>query len=147
MSLGQVTEAIAMYALSPLLGRFQLRTLFLAAIATSALRYFLFALNQSSAVFAGIFLHGICFTLFFIPAQIYVEQHIDRSMRFRAQSLMTLLISGFGNLFGYLGCGWLREFYTTEAHTVWPQYWFALALAVVAVGIYFIQSYRTNPSA
>ncbi|MEI6713388.1 MAG: MFS transporter [Verrucomicrobiota bacterium] len=142
MSLGQVTEALAMYALSPLLGRFRLKSLFLAAIGASALRYLLFATNHPVAVFAGIFLHGICFTLFFIPAQIYVEQYIDRSMRFRAQSLMTLLISGFGNLLGYLGCGWLRTFYSTENHTRWPEYWLALSAVVFAVGWYFVQSYR-----
>ena len=144
MSLGQITEAIAMYALSPLLSRFKLRTLFLWAILTSLLRYLLFAVDQMPALLLGIFLHGICFTLFFIPAQIYIEQHIDRSMRFRAQALMTLLISGFGNLLGYLGCGWLRTLCSLDGHTLWTRYWSILAVAVFAVGLYFLRSQRAQ---
>jgi MFS family permease len=140
MSLGQITEAIAMYALSPLLSRFKLRTLFLWAILTSLLRYVLFAGNSMPGLLSGVFLHGICFTLFFIPAQIYIEQHIDRAMRFRAQALMTILISGFGNLFGYLGCGWLRTLCSRDGHTLWTLYWSILAGAVLAVGLYFIRS-------
>ena len=142
MSLGQITEALAMYALGPLLARFRLGTLLLASIATCLLRYLLFASNQTSGVLLGIFLHGICFTLFFVPAQIYIEQNIERTMRFRAQALMTLLISGFGNLFGYLGCGWLRSFYSEQARTLWSHYWLALAAAIAAVALYFARTYR-----
>lgn len=143
MSLGQVSEAAAMYALSPLLARFSLKTLCLSAISASALRYFLFANNHEVTVLTGVFLHGICFTLFFIPAQIYIEKHIDHSMRFRAQSLMNLFIGGIGNLLGYLGCGWLRVAFSHNGHTNWTAYWLTLNLAVFAVGFYFL---RTHPA-
>jgi MFS family permease len=142
MSLGQVTEAIAMYALSPLLRRFELRSLFLASLAIGIARYGLLAGNQLLCLLLGIFLHGVCFTLFFIPAQIYIEHYIDRSMRFRAQALMTLLISGFGNFFGYLGCGWLRTFCSEAGQTRWLHYWMLLAGAVALVAVYFLRSYR-----
>jgi MFS family permease len=91
---------------------------------------------------AGVLLHGICFTLFFIPAQIYIEERIPREMRFRAQALMTLLISGFGNLLGYLGCGALRSLCEKGGQTRWGLYWSVLAVAVAAVGVYFRLAYR-----
>jgi hypothetical protein len=63
-------------------------------------------------------------------------------MRFRAQALMTLLISGFGNLLGYLGCGALRGWCEAGGQTRWGLYWGVLAGAVAAVGVYFRLAYR-----
>lgn len=142
MSVGQVSEALSMYAVARLLTEVRLATLLNSAIAVAVLRYVLFATGSVWGVFAGVFLHGICFTLFFIPAQIYIEQRIAREMRFRAQALMTLLISGFGNLLGYLGCGALKSWCEGDGHTRWRLYWGVLAAAVAAVWAYFWQAYR-----
>ena len=142
MSIGQISEALSMYAVARLLREVRLPTLLNSAIAVAVLRYVLFATGSVWAVVAGVFLHGICFTLFFIPAQIYIEQRIPREMRFRAQALMTLLISGFGNLLGYLGCGALRSWCEVEGQTRWGFYWGVLAAAVAAVWAYFAQAYR-----
>ncbi len=144
MALGQVTEAAAMYALGPLLSRFPLQRLLLCALLACLARYLLFSLHHTASVLLGVFLHGICFTLFFIPAQIYIEQHIDKALRFRAQALLTLLISGFGNLAGYLGCGWLRSLFTSPSGTRWPAYWLTLSLALLLVGVYFVHSYPAD---
>jgi MFS family permease len=119
-----------------------LPTLLNAAIAVALLRYLLFATDTVWGMCCGVFLHGVCFTLFFIPAQIYIEERIPKDMRFRAQALMTLLISGFGNLLGYLGCGALRGWCEEGGQTRWGLYWGALAVAVAAVGVYFRAAYR-----
>ncbi len=142
MAMGQIFEAVSMYAMAPLLTRFRLRSLFIFAISVALLRYLLFASNTLSGVLVGILLHGICFSLFFIPAQIYIEHRISRELRFRAQALMTLLIGGFGNLFGCLGCGALRSVCTRNGITNWPMYWLVLAGAVALVGAYFLLAYR-----
>jgi NHS family xanthosine MFS transporter len=135
-----------MYLLAPMLGRFGLRNLLLVAIAASLLRYGFFAANQSVALIVGVLLHGICFTFFFIPAQIYIEQHVPKSMRFRAQAMMTLLVGGCGNLLGFLGCGWLRNIcVTTEGITDWPTYWSLLNTAILAALLYFIWEWRKGP--
>ena len=147
MALGQVTEVVAMYTLAPLLSRYKLRSLFLIAIGACILRYLLFASSSLTLLCIGIALHGICFSLFFIPGQIYVEQSIDKSIRFRAQSLMTLLVSGIGNFCGYLSCGWLRSLFTQENHTTWPLYWLSLTLCVGVVGVYFWKACPSTPSA
>ena len=142
MALGQVFEVVSMLAMGSMLARFRLRTLFTFAIVVAALRYVIFASNNILGVLVGILLHGICFTLFFIPAQIYIEQRISKELRFRAQSLMTLLITGFGNLLGYLGCGALHSACTSDGFTNWPLYWVVLAGCVVLVGVYFWVFYR-----
>jgi MFS family permease len=142
MSLGQVSEALSMYAMARLLMEVRLSTLLNGAIAVAVLRYVLFAIGTVPGMVCGVFLHGICFTLFFIPAQIYIEQRIPKEMRFRAQALMTLLISGFGNLLGYLGCGALKGWCDEGGQTHWGLYWGVLAVVAAAVGVYFRLAYR-----
>ena len=146
MSLGQITEALSMYLLAPLLSRLRLRTLFITGIIVGVIRYLLLATHSISSVVFGVFLHGACFTLFFIPGQIYIERRIDPEMRYRAQALLTLLIGGFGNLFGYLGSGWLHSSCASTSGTQWQLFWNILAGAVVAVGIYFVRSYGPDAS-
>jgi len=146
MSLAQVFEAVAMFAMAPILTAVRLRPLFVFAIFVAVLRYVLFGLNARWALITGILMHGICFTLFFIPAQIYVEKRIARELRFRAQALLTLLIGGFGNLFGYLGCGALHSLCSSGDRTDWPLYWGVLAASVCFVGAYFLAAYRSSGS-
>lgn len=143
MSLGQITEIIGMFVLAPLLARWPLKTLFLAGIGFGVLRYGLFALDTRLALLAGIFLHGFCFTLFFIPAQIYAEKQIDPAFRARAQALLTVMMSGVGSLAGNLSCGWWRQWCTgAQGRTDWPLYWAALGAAVLLVFVYFAVTYR-----
>jgi MFS family permease len=135
-----------MYALAPLLVRCRLRTLFICAIGLGIARYGLFAMDAKWPVLAGVILHGVCFTLFFIPAQIYIEHRIPKELRFRAQALMTLLVSGVGNLFGYLGCGALKAWCTSGTQTQWQLYWGTLGCALVPVAVYFKSAYRGGPA-
>jgi hypothetical protein len=142
MALGQVTEIIAMYALAPLLARFRMKWVLLAGIAFGIVRYGLFTMNTKAAVLAGITLHGLCFTLFYIPAQMYLDRRIDRRLHARAQALLTLMVSGVGTLGGYLGCGWWREACLSETGTDWPIFWAVLTAFLAAVLIYFMVAYR-----
>lgn len=142
MGIGQISEIITMLALSAVLTRLRLKWVFLAGIGFGVARYALFFLNSTPALVLGIFLHGFCFTLFFITAQIYLEQRVAASMRARAQALMTLMTSGFGNLFGYLGIGWWRVFCMTEGHTDWPQFWAGMTLLTIGVFAFFAVAYK-----
>lgn len=142
MTLGQVTEILGMIWISSLLGRLRLKWVFLAGIGFGVLRYALFALNSRPALYAGIFLHGLCFTLFIITAQIYLEQRIPVEMRARAQALLTLMMSGIGSLAGMLGCGWWRVHCMAGGRTDWAIFWTGLALAVSGVFVFFALSYR-----
>lgn len=141
MTLGQVTEILAMFGLASLLTRVRLKTLFLVGISCGVLRYSLFALNARPALFAGIFLHGIAFALYFITAQLYVEHRVDPRLRTRAQALLTLMISGFGNLSGYLGSGWWRAHCLSHGETQWPVFWLGLTGVCVLVFVFFATCY------
>ncbi|MHA3773105.1 MFS transporter [Verrucomicrobiota bacterium sgz303538] len=142
MSLGQISEAIAMYALAPLLTRFRLKTVLLTGIVFGVIRYAMFAFDTRGWILAGISLHGLCFTLFFISAQIYLERRIEPEYRTRAQALMTFMISGVGNFTGALASGWWRQWCAGPAGTDWALYWTVMCGATVAVGAFFVMSYR-----
>jgi MFS family permease len=142
LSLGQVTEIVAMYALAAILTRVRLKWVFLAGIGLGLVRYLCFAMDSKPWLLAGIALHGLCFTFFFITAQLYLEKRIDPQLRARAQALVTLMSSGLGTFIGSIGSGWWREACRHGATTDWPRFWLGQSAVIAAVFVFFAAAYR-----
>ncbi len=142
MSLAQVTEVIAMFALGGLLLKWRIKWIFACGLAFGVLRFAISAFDLPWALLTGIVLHGVSFTLIFITAQIYLDQRVDPSWRARAQALMALMNGGFGNLLGYLGTGFWFEFAQRNPAGGWRLFWSGLAAAVLLVAAYFLCAYR-----
>jgi MFS family permease len=147
MALGQVTELICMFAIAGLFARVRLKVVFLTGIGFAVLRYGLCALDTKAWLLTGVTLHGFAFTLYFITAQIYLEQRVDPRMRTRAQALLQVMIAGFGNLAGYLGTGWWRSTCTLGSATNWPRFWWGMSALAAAVFVWFAVSYRGQAKA
>jgi len=77
MSLGQVTEILAMFSLGALLLNCRLKWIFACGLGLGVLRFALSAMNGRAWVLAGVVLHGCSFALVFITAQIYLDQRVD----------------------------------------------------------------------
>jgi MFS family permease len=146
MSLGQVTEIIAMFGLGALILRWRLKWIFACGLGFGILRFALSALNGKAAILAGVTLHGCSYTLVMITTQIYLDQRVDPAWRARAQALMSLMNSGVGNLLGYLGTGWWFSSCTGSQGTRWPVFWGGLAVIVSLVMVKFLASYRGRPA-
>lgn len=142
MTLGQVTEIVAMLFLARLLTNWRLKWIFAAGLGFGVLRYALCALDAKGWILLGITLHGCSFTLVFITAQIYLDERVDPRWRARAQALMSLMTSGVGNLIGYLGVGWWFAANTRPGGENWVVFWSGLAVAVAAVLAYFLIAYH-----
>jgi MFS family permease len=142
MSLGQITEIIAMFSLAWLLVNWRLKWIFACGLGFGVARFALSALNTDESLLLGVTLHGASFVLVFITAQIFLDQQIDPAWRTRAQALMTLMNGGVGNLIGYLGSGWWFNACTTKTITHWPLFWGGLSATVAGVMIYFLTAYR-----
>ena len=143
MTLGQLTEVMAMLMLGGLLLKWRLKWIFACGLGFGVLRFALSAVHGQAWLLAGVVMHGCSYTLVFITAQIYLDQRVDPSWRARAQALMTLLNSGVGNLIGYLGVGWWFAGCTTSATgTQWPLFWSGLAAISGLVLGYFLIAYR-----
>jgi MFS family permease len=142
MSLGQITEIIAMFSLGGLLLRWRIKWIFACGLGFGVVRFALSALDTQAGLITGIVLHGCSFTLVLITAQIYLDQRVDPAWRARAQALMALMNSGVGSLLGYLGTGGWFAVCTRGGATRWPLFWGGLALAVAAVLGFFLVAYR-----
>jgi MFS family permease len=138
MSLGQVSEIVAMFSLGPLILKWRLKWIFLCGLGFGVLRFAFSALNTPAWLLLGVGLHGASFTLVFITAQIYLDQRVEAAWRARAQALMTLMSAGAGNLIGYLGTGGWFAACAKSSGESWPWFWGGLAMAVAAVLVYFL---------
>jgi nucleoside transporter len=138
MSLGQVSELVAMFSLGALILKWRLKWIFLCGLGFGVLRFAFSALNTKAWLLLGVALHGASFTLVFITAQIYLDQRVEAAWRARAQALMTLMSSGVGSLVGYLGTGWWFAACARTADESWPRFWGGLAAVVAAVMVYFL---------
>lgn len=142
MSLGQVSEIIAMFSLGALLVRWRLKWLFACGLSCGVLRYAFSALDSQAWLLAGVALHGVSFTFVLITAQIYLNERVDAAWRARAQALMSLMSSGVGSLIGYLGCGAWFNFCTPARVTRWSLFWGGLAITVASVLVFFMTAYH-----
>ena len=77
------------------------------------LRYFVYALQKPVwLVLISNSFHGIGFAFVFVTSYIYIDRVAPKDIRASAQSLLTLLTLGVGNLFGTWFCAWLKDHYT-----------------------------------
>jgi nucleoside transporter len=144
MTLGQITEVLVMLVLAGLMTRFRLKWVFLSGIGFGLLRYLFFMVGTPSWLIAGIILHGLAYTLYFITTQIYLEDRITPALRTRAQALLTLLTGGVGNLCGFLGSGWwLLQCETSPGGPIeWSTFWGGLAAVTALVFVFFTTFYQ-----
>ena len=142
LTLGQVTEIMAMFSLAWLLSRWRLKWIIGTGLAVALLRFVLFALNQTVPVFAAIMLHGVSLVMVLVTAQVYVDQRVDASWRVRAQSLLYLGTNGIGSLLGFVGAGWWFQAASRPAGPQWHLFWGGLAAVMGIILVYFLIAYR-----
>jgi MFS family permease len=142
MSLGQVTEVIAMFSLGSLLLKWRLKWIFTCGLTFGVLRFTLSAINTKFFLLAGTLLHGFSFVPVLITAQIYLDQRVNPAWRARGQALLSLMNSGVGNLLGYLGTGWWFSACEQAGAMPWHRFWAGLAATVLGVMVYFLTTYH-----
>ena len=143
MTIGQISEIAAMLLMSVVMNRFRVKTVLMFALGLSALRYALFALagvsGSSAWLIGGIALHGLCYTLYFITGQLFLDRRVDPGMRTQAQGLLSLASNGVGSVIGTILAVKLHDF-TVGAHNGgWSTYWgiqcacIAICLPILAI--------------
>lgn len=146
MTIAQVTEIIAMLLVGSLMLRFRVKTILLWALGLSVLRFGMSAYAGASRSInwhiGGIVLHGMCYTFYFITAQVFLDRRVDPGLRGQAQGLLTLVSGGLGPLVGALICGWLRNHYVTVDGNGWMAFWSILAAMIALCFIIFAVFYR-----
>lgn len=145
MSFGQWSEVAAMAVTGWLMMRYRLKTLLLAGLMFSVVRFVIFSYagyqHSMPGLWAGIATHGICYTLFFITGQIFLDRRVDAGMRGQMQGLLGLMTSGVGTLLGTLGLKWLHAA-TVERTGDWGTYWLVLAVFTLSCLLWFAKSFH-----
>ncbi len=116
MTIAQVAEIFVMaFMLSWALKKFGMRRTLTLGILAWPIRYIIFVIGEPSwLVVASLALHGFCYVFFFTAAFIYVDNIAPKDIRHSAQSLIAIIILGFGNFVGSLFSGWVQNLFTKE---------------------------------
>lgn len=149
LALGQVSEILAMVVMASLIRRFSVKTLLTAALLLSTLRYGLFAWSGASGtrtgLLIGISLHGMCYTFYFITAQLFLARRVDASLRTQAQGLLSLFSNGLGALVGTVAVRALYDHTVANGQGGWTLYWSLLGGVIAAITLGFVLAYQGAP--
>jgi nucleoside transporter len=122
-SISQIAEVGALAVLLPLwLPKKGMRWCLLLGSFAWPLRYFIFAIGQPAwLVVASLALHGFGYAFVMVVQQLYVDRVAHKDIRGSAQSLLTLVTLGLGNIIGSQFSGHVQTFFTDAAgHANWP---------------------------
>ena len=147
MTVGQLTEVVAMLMMGWLLRTWRIKSIFVLALGCGTLRYLLFAVGASddslASVLLGVALHGICWSYFFEAGKVFLARRIERGIRTQSQALLALLTSGIGGLAGTAFVGWAHGYLVDETTgSGWSDYWLLLTAVCGFCVIGFMIGYR-----
>jgi MFS family permease len=153
-AVSQIAEIVCLGLFLPLSLKYlgMRATLVIGALAWPV-RYFIFALQQPLwLVIASLALHGFGYAFVLVTQQIYVDRVSPKDIRASAQSLLTFVTLGVGNLLGTLLCGPLKDFYTTSVRDAtgkmipgpvnWSMVFLIPGIITLACGIAYWLTFR-----
>ncbi len=146
MTIAQISEVAAMLLVGRVMVRFRVKTVLLWALGLSTLRFAMSAYAGAGSLIhwhiAGIALHGMCYTFYFITAQVFLDRRVDPGLRGQAQGLLALVSSGLGPLAGAMICGWLRIHCVTADGRGWMDFWAILSAMIAVCFVIFLLFYQ-----
>ena len=155
MTIGQMSEMGFLLVMPWFFRRLGVKWMLVVGMIAWATRYLLFAYGNNGALvwmlYAGIFLHGICYDFFFVTGQIYVDSKAPSDLRAAAQGFVTFVTYGVGMFIGSWLSGMVVEMYTiTTAEGVrhaWQNIWLVPAVGAGLVLLLFALAFRSEGEA
>jgi nucleoside transporter len=144
MVIAQIAEIFVMAFLLPwIIKKYGIRKTMVYGILAWPLRYIIFSIGYPAwLVIASLALHGFCYVFFFVAAYIYVDKVAASDIRASAQSLIAIVILGFGNFVGSNFSGWIQKLFTSPAGTNWTQVFIVPTVLTVLCALIFILFFR-----
>lgn len=147
VSIAQWSEVLAMFLLGVMMVKYRLKTLLMWGLGLSVLRYAMSGYAGLSGLigwhFAGVALHGVCYTMYFVTAQVYLNRRVQPALRAQAQGLLSLMSAGIGPLIGAFFCGWLRAVCVDANGNGWEMFWWVLAFVIALCWLCFGVLYKS----
>lgn len=145
MSIGQVTEIFVVLLLPLIYGRWGPKATMSVGLCAWALRFAFWSWGGSrAALVAAVALHGLCFACGRIAGTIYVDRICPRDARASAQSFLSLIVDGAGNLLGNFLIGAVVTRYTVGGQTQWRYVWMVPTFGLALVFLVFVARFRAR---
>ena len=151
-SISQVAEVGALAVLLPYwLPRKGMRWCLLVGSFAWPLRYLIFAMQKPVwLVVLSLGLHGFGYAFVMVVQQLYVDRVSPKDIRASAQSLLTVVTLGLGNVIGSYLSGWVQQYYSHQAvinHTLvtvtnWPPVFVLPAVTTLLAAIAYMFTFR-----
>lgn len=147
MSIGQMSEVIAMFGLAWTLKNLGYKRVLLLGIFAEVCRFMVYAIGQPQwLIIAAIPCHGIAYTLFFTAVYIYIDGHTDKSSRAGLHQLFSIITAGIGSLTANILAGiCLDTFVTHAASSSYRRFWLVPAIVSMASLILMTFLFRNDP--
>jgi Nucleoside H+ symporter len=146
MTVAQILEVVSMLLVGSVMTRFRVKTVLLWALGLSVLRFAMSAHAGTTGMVAwhvaGLALHGVCYTFYFITAQVFLDRRVDPGLKGQAQGLLAMVSGGLGPLLGAVICGWLRGYCVNSEGEGWALFWAILAAMIAGCFAVFAMFYK-----
>lgn len=146
MTVAQILEVGGMFLIGAVMTRYRVKTVLLWALGLSVARYGMSAVAGVTGNImwhiAGVALHGVCYTFYFITAQVFLDRRVDPGLKGQAQGLLAMVSGGLGPLAGALVCGWLRARCVSENGSGWEMFWGILTAMIAVCFVVFAIFYQ-----
>ncbi len=141
MTLGQVSEIVAMLLMPWVFRKLSVRAIIMLGLVSWSLRYGLLAYGNAGTgmwmFYFAILLHGVCFDFFFMTGQLYADQEAPNHLRVTAQGFLTFVTYGVGMFLGSLLSGAVLDGFTTTAGGAqvhqWSSFWLSSSVGSAAI--------------
>lgn len=151
ISLSQLSETLCILLIPMFMKRFGIKNVMLISMFAWMLRFGFFGLgNPGSGVWLFVLsciVYGMAFDFFNISGSLFVNEHVDKSMRSSAQGLFMLMTNGLGASIGTWAAGKVVNYYVYDAaargaEANWSTAWYIFAAYALVVGILFMIMFR-----
>ena len=147
MSVGQISETLAMFILGSVLKRLGWRRTMLIGILGHSVRFSVYAFFPNPvAIIVVQSLHGVCYGFFFATVYIFVDEYFPKDVRACAQGLFNAVILGVGALAANSLCPYLIQRVFTRDEITNFQGLFLVPLAIATLAALVLALFFWPPS-
>ncbi|WP_157368681.1 MFS transporter [Zavarzinella formosa] len=141
-TISQFSEVACMLLFPLALSRFGMKWTLGVGIFGWVVRNAIFASGSLGFISAiGLPLHGMCYTFFFIVANVYVDRQAPSDLRASAQGIFTFISSGVGTLIGNFASARVLQDMRDGGDVEWTLFWLIPCVSALMVFLFFVIFY------
>lgn len=152
MALGQASEVVCIVLIPIALRTIGMKFSLLGGMAMWGVRFLLFMLaanGHSGYAVGAVAIQGICNDFFLVLAAMYIDRAASDDLKAQAQSILILVISGFGSFIGSIMSGHIYAstvaMHPSAGPSIWHQLWLTPVGVAILTAIIWISLFQYSP--